>query len=80
MATGRFKLSFTTEESEISSLVCQAPSHTENFRSRHEEVAGMAVYCLTKEAFYHKAPKNEQEKWVASSQRVQIGQLSKFYT
>ena len=30
MAIGRFKLSFTTEESKIPSLVCQAPSDSEN--------------------------------------------------
>ena len=43
---GRFKLSFTTEESEIPSLVCQAPNHTENFRSRHEEVADTWLYTV----------------------------------
>lgn len=44
MAMGRFKLSFTTEESEIPSLVCHAPSNTENFRSPHEEVADTWLY------------------------------------
>ena len=46
MAMGRFKLSFTTEESEIPSLVYQAPSNTENFRSRHEEVADTWLYTV----------------------------------
>lgn len=46
MAMGRFKLSFTTEESEIPSLVCQAPSNTENFRSRHEEVPDTWLYTV----------------------------------
>lgn len=43
---GRFKLSFTTEESEIPSLVCHAPSNTENFRSRHEEVPDTWLYTV----------------------------------
>ena len=46
MAMGRFKLSFTTEESEIPSLVCHAPSNTENFRSPHEEVANTWLYTV----------------------------------
>lgn len=46
MAMGRFKLSFTTEESEIPSLVCHAPSNTENFRSPHEEVADTWQYTV----------------------------------
>lgn len=46
MAMGRFKLSFTTEESEIPSLVCQAPSNTGQFRSRHEEVADTWLYTV----------------------------------
>lgn len=46
MAMGRFKLSFTTEESEIPSLVCQAPCNTENFRSRHEEVPDTWLYTV----------------------------------
>ena len=46
MAMGRFKLSFTTEESEIPSLVCQAPSNTEHFRSRHEEFADTWLYTV----------------------------------
>lgn len=46
MAMGRFKLSFTTEESEIPSLVCHAPSNTENFRSPHEEVADTWLYTV----------------------------------
>lgn len=46
MAMGRFKLSFTTEESDIPSLVCQAPSNTENFRSPHEEVADTWLYTV----------------------------------
>ena len=46
MAMGRFKLSFTTKESEIPSLVCQAPSNTENFRSRNEEVADTWLYTV----------------------------------
>lgn len=46
MAMGRFKLSFTTEESEIPSLVCQAPRNTENFRRRHEEVADTWLYTV----------------------------------
>lgn len=46
MAMGRFKLSFTAEESEIPSLVCQAPSNTENFRSRHEEVPDTWLYTV----------------------------------
>jgi len=84
MAMGRFKLSFTTEESEIPSLVCQAPSNTENFRSRHEEVADMAIYCLLKDAFYHKATKyvsfetNRKNGSQVLAQIVQIGQLSNF--
>ena len=41
-----FKLSFTTEESELPSLVCQAPSNIENFRSRHEEVADIWLYTI----------------------------------
>ena len=43
---GKFKLSFITEESEIPSLVCQAPSNTENFRSRHEEVPDTWLYTV----------------------------------
>lgn len=43
---GRFKLSFTTKESEIPSLVCHAPSNTENFRSPHEEVADTWLYTV----------------------------------
>lgn len=46
MAMARFKLSFTTEESEIPSLVCHAPSNTENFRSPHEEVADTWLYTV----------------------------------
>ena len=46
MAMRRFKLSFTTEESEIPSLVCHAPSNTENFRSPHEEVADTWLYTV----------------------------------
>lgn len=46
MAMGRFKLSFTAEESEIPSLVCHAPSNTENFRSPHEEVADTWLYTV----------------------------------
>lgn len=46
MAMGRFKLSFTTEESEIPSLVYHAPSNTENFRSPHEEVADTWQYTV----------------------------------
>ena len=46
MAMGRFKLSFTTEESEIPSLVYQAPSNTEDFRSRHEEVPDTWLYTV----------------------------------
>ena len=46
MAMGRFKLSFTTKESEIPSLVCHAPSNTENFRSPHEEVADTWLYTV----------------------------------
>ena len=46
MAMGRFKLSFTTEESEIPSLVCHAPSNTENFRSPREEVADTWQYTV----------------------------------
>ena len=46
MAMGRFKLYFTAEESEIPSLVCHAPSNTENFRSPHEEVADTWLYTV----------------------------------
>ena len=46
MAMGRFKLSFTTKESEIPSLVCHAPSNTENFRSPHEEVSDTWLYTV----------------------------------
>lgn len=43
---GKIQVILETEESEIPSLVCQAPSHTENFTSRHEEVADTWLYTF----------------------------------
>ena len=44
MAIGRFKLSFTTEESKIPSLVCQAPSDSETVEEVADTCLSYTVY------------------------------------